>query len=50
VNKGPKLGVLPDFLVGALAEVAKIPLMTANPGDFANYFPKMKVICPADKT
>jgi predicted nucleic acid-binding protein len=49
VNKGPKLGVLPDFLVGALAEVAKLPLMTANPGDFVNYFPNVKVICPTAK-
>jgi predicted nucleic acid-binding protein len=46
MNKGKKPGVLPDFLVGALAEVANIPLMTANPGDFAKYFPKMKIICP----
>ena len=47
VNKGQKLGVLPDFLVGALAEVANIPLMTTNPNDFANYFPHVKVSCPA---
>jgi predicted nucleic acid-binding protein len=45
-NKGPKLGVLPDFLIGALAESAKIPLMTANPKDFVKYFPAMKMICP----
>lgn len=49
VNRGPKLGVLPDFLVGALAEVARIPIMTANPGDFRKYFPDVMVICPTAK-
>jgi predicted nucleic acid-binding protein len=49
VNKGPKLGVLPDFLIGALAEVANIPLMTANPKDFVGYFPTMQMISPAAK-
>src|SRR5258706_340212 len=34
LNKGPKLGVLPDFLVGAVAATHGAPLMTANPDDF----------------
>jgi predicted nucleic acid-binding protein len=46
VNKGPKPGVLPDFLIGALAEVTKTPLMTANPKDFVGYFPAMQMISP----
>ena len=45
-NKGPKLGVLPDFLIGALAEISAVPLMTANPRDFVNYFPAMEMISP----
>ena len=45
-NKGPKLNVLPDFLIGASAEVMGVPLLTANPKDFLKYFPKIKVISP----
>ncbi len=48
-KKGPKLGVLPDFLIGALAEIEKVPLLTANPKDFVNYFPAMKIIHPTDR-
>ena len=45
-NKGPKTGVLPDFLIGAAAEVAGTPLLTANPADFGKYFPALALICP----
>jgi predicted nucleic acid-binding protein len=45
-HKGPKLGVLPDFLIGATAETFGVPLITANPKDFANYFPEVDIICP----
>jgi predicted nucleic acid-binding protein len=45
-NKGPKLGVLPDFLIGAHAEAANLPLMTANPKDFTGYFPTVVLIQP----
>ena len=38
-NKGLKLGVLPDFLIGATAEVQNAPLITDNRKDFVKYFP-----------
>lgn len=43
-NKGPKLGVLPDFLIGAMAEVHGAPLMTDNKRDFVGYFPRVVLI------
>lgn len=43
---GPKNRVLPDFLIGAVAEVANAPLLTANPGDFEKYFPQLNLIQP----
>jgi len=43
-NKGPKLGVLPDFLIGATAEVYGAPLITDNKKDFIGYFPQINVI------
>jgi hypothetical protein len=43
-NKGPKLGVLPDFLIGATAEVHGAPLMTNNKKDFVGYFPNVVLI------
>jgi predicted nucleic acid-binding protein len=45
-NKGPKLGVLPDFLIGATAEMFEAPLITANARDFIGYFPGVNLICP----
>jgi len=46
VNNGPKLGVLPDFLIGAMAEVLNVPLLTANPKDFVRYFDNLDLITP----
>jgi predicted nucleic acid-binding protein len=43
-NNGPKNQVLPDFIIGATASVAGVPLMTANPGDFVGYFPGLQII------
>jgi len=45
-NAGPKLGVLPDFIIGATAETETIPLMTTNGRDFIKYFPKLNIISP----
>ncbi len=47
-NKGPKLNVLPDFLIGALAEVSGAPLVTANANDISGYFPKLSVVAPPE--
>ncbi len=46
INHGPKLGVLPDFLIGAMAEVHGYPLMTANSKDFIGYFDNVTIIKP----
>jgi predicted nucleic acid-binding protein len=43
---GSKSNVLPDFLIGALAEINGSPLITANKKDFVGYFPGVKIICP----
>lgn len=45
-HKGKKTNVLPDFIIGAVAEIERTPLLTANPGDFAGYFPNLRLIHP----
>lgn len=45
-NKGPKLGVVPDFLIGAVAEVNAAPLISSNRKDFTGYFPAVKIVSP----
>lgn len=45
-NEPPKTNVLPDFLIGALAQVVGAPLVTTNQDDFLEYFPGLKIICP----
>jgi predicted nucleic acid-binding protein len=37
---------MPDFFIGAAAEVASSPLVTANASDFVTYFPTLKIIEP----
>ncbi len=43
---GAKTNVLPDFIIGAVAEVAEAPLLTANHKDYAGYFPEVELIHP----
>jgi predicted nucleic acid-binding protein len=45
-NKGPKMGVLPDFIIGALADAEGIPLWTTNSKDYVGYFPNLDLIVP----
>lgn len=45
-NRGPKHGVLPDFLIGATAESHGVPLITNNAKDYARYFPAVSLISP----
>lgn len=45
-NAGPKLGVMPDFIIGAIAETEGAPLVTTNPRDFVRYFPNLVLIQP----
>jgi predicted nucleic acid-binding protein len=46
-NSGMKANVLPDFLIGAQAETAEAPLLTANSKDFLGYFAKLVLVSPA---
>jgi predicted nucleic acid-binding protein len=45
-RNGPKTNVLPDFLIGAIAEIAGAPLVTINQKDFVGYFPTVQIISP----
>ena len=45
-QRGQKTNVLPDFMIGALAEVLQAPLITANQRDFVGYFPGLELIHP----
>ena len=46
VNKGQKNGVLPDFLIGAIAADKEIPIITADPKPYIHYFNGLEVIKP----
>ena len=43
---GPRTGVLPDFLIGAHAAVAGLPLLTRDIGRYRTYFPTVDLIAP----
>ena len=45
-NNGPKNSLLPDFLVGAQAEVDGEPLLTRDPGKVRTYFPAVRLVTP----
>lgn len=45
-NAGPKLNVLPDFLIGAHAAVEGAPLVTSDVDRMTGYFPELQVIKP----
>ena len=45
-NKGKKTGVLPDFLIGALAHDTGSALVTTNAADYKTYFPGLQLIEP----
>jgi predicted nucleic acid-binding protein len=45
-NKGPKLRVAPDFLIGAHASVQADALLTTDAGFYREYFKNLKVIAP----
>ncbi len=44
---GHKVGVLPDFLIGAHAAVLRIPVLTRDPSRFTYYFSGLEVLSPA---
>ena len=41
-----KTSTLPDFFIGAHAEVEKLPLVTRDVNRYRKYFPNVKLICP----
>jgi predicted nucleic acid-binding protein len=43
---GTRTGVLPDFLIGAHAAVARLPLITRDAKRYATYFPTVELIAP----
>jgi predicted nucleic acid-binding protein len=43
---GNRTGVLPDFLIGAHAAVAKLPLLTRDPSRYRRYFSGIALITP----
>lgn len=45
---GNKTSPLPDFFIGAHAEVAKIPLITRDSARYKTYFPAVHIIAPHD--
>ena len=45
-NGGPRESLLPDFFIGALAEIEGEPLLTRDPGKVRTYFPKVRLIEP----
>jgi hypothetical protein len=43
---GPRTSVLPDFFIGAHAEVAQIPILTRDVRRYRTYFAKVTLIAP----
>ncbi len=43
---GTRTGVLPDFFIGAHAQVAQWPLLTRDVGRYRAYFPDVELIAP----
>jgi predicted nucleic acid-binding protein len=43
---GPRTSLLPDFFIGAHAEIGKLPLLTRDVRRYRQYFPKVRLIAP----
>ena len=43
---GIRTGVLPDFFIGAHAQVMGVPILTRDPRRYRAYFPEVEVIAP----
>jgi predicted nucleic acid-binding protein len=44
---GIRTSPLPDFYIGAHAEVGGLTLLTRDPARYRTYFPKVRLICPS---
>lgn len=49
-REGKRTVILPDFLIGAQAEVRGWPLVTRDRRGFASYFPAVQIIDPTEET
>lgn len=47
-NDGEKTSLLPDFLIGAAADVEGATLVTSNARDYMSYFPNLKLVLPPE--
>ncbi len=45
-NGGPRITILPDFLIGAQASVRGWPILTRDPKRFESYFPEVEIVDP----
>lgn len=43
---GTRLGLLPDFVIGAHAADLGCPILTRDTTRFRSYFPKLQLVCP----
>jgi predicted nucleic acid-binding protein len=43
---GPRGTILPDFLIGAHAEIRGVPILTRDTQRFASYFPNLELVSP----
>jgi len=44
-----RLGVLPDFYIGAQALAGNLPLLTRCKGRYQTYFPGVRLISPSER-
>lgn len=45
-NDGPRLSILPDFIIGAHAQALGCPLLTRDVRRYRTYFPDVRLITP----